>query len=118
MNYGLKYHKLFGKIGNMNIIITEDQYERIGRYETCPTQVTFHVYKRVVGRWKQRTRCVNDEFYDLIQEYQEHKFDDGYVMDEKLIELIQEYYYKTYYLTPDEYTIEYITGNSISIKTK
>jgi hypothetical protein len=39
-------------------------------------------------------------------------------MDEKLKELIQEYYYKTYYLTPDEYTIEYVTGNTISIKTK
>jgi hypothetical protein len=102
----------------MKIVITEDQYERIGRYETCPTQVTFHVYKCVVARWKQRTRCVSDEFYNLIQEYQIHKFDDEYEMDERLKELIHEYYYKTYYLTPDEYTIEYVTGNSISIKTK
>jgi hypothetical protein len=102
----------------MNIIITEDQYERIGRYETCPTQVTFSVYKRVVGRWKQRTRCVSDEFYDLLQYYQEHKFEDESEISEKLKELIYEYYYKTYYLTPDEYEIEYITGNVVNIKEK
>ena len=117
MKFGLKYPKWFGKIGNMNFIITEEQYKRIGKYETCPTQVTFEVFTRITARWKQRTRCVSDEFYQLIQEYQDNKFEDM-TIPEQLRELIEEYYFETYYLNPDEYEISSITGNKISIKVK
>lgn len=105
------------KINDYEPIITEEQYKRIGRYETCPTQVTFEVFTRITARWKQRTRCVSDEFYQLIQEYQDNKFENK-AIPEQLRELIEEYYYETYYLNPDEYDISFITGNTISVKVK
>lgn len=100
----------------MNIILTEDQYQRIGRYNSCPTQVTFSVFTPIVSRWKQRTRCVSDEFYTLLQEYQEDKFDKSRSINSTLKKLIDEYFYKTYYITPEEFEINYITGNVVNIK--
>jgi hypothetical protein len=101
----------------MKLIITEEQYRKLTKNETCPTAVKFEVYNPIRVHWKKRTRCVSQEFFNLINDYHEIQMKTGEENpSEKLIKLIEEYYYNTYYYTPDEYTISSITPWRVLIK--
>jgi hypothetical protein len=103
----------------MKLIITETQYERLKKGETCPHEIEFEVYKPIEYRWKKRKRCISYEFYKLINEHYKHSFNEERPeIDERLRELINDYYYETYYYYPEEFTIRSITPWRISISYK
>jgi hypothetical protein len=103
----------------MKLIVREDQYRKISNSEECPTAMTFEVYDPIRKHWKKRTRCISQEFYDLINEnYKENIHKEVMSINKELKLLINEYFDSTYYYSPKDYYISSITPWRVLIVLK
>lgn len=93
----------------MKVIITESQFQRLKKGVQCPYVVRFEYYNVGWTKYGKRRVCVDEHFYNLIQEYSDQDLGSREVSDE-LKELIYDYYKKSYYFFPNEIKITYIHG--------
>jgi hypothetical protein len=93
----------------MKIILTESQYERLKKGVDCPYVVRFDFYDVGWTKYGKRKICVDENFFNLIQEYSEQDLETREIGDE-LKGLIYDYYKKSYYFFPNEIEINYIFG--------
>ena len=94
---------------HMKILLTESQYERLKKGMDCPYMVRFDFYDVGWTKYGKRKICVDENFYNLIQEYSELDLETREIGDE-LRGLIYDYYKKSYYFLPNEIEIDYIHG--------
>ena len=93
----------------MKIILTESQYQRLMKGKECPYVVRFEFYNVGWTKYGKRKICVDEYFFNLIQEYSEQDIHTREI-GEELKKLIYDYYRTTYYFFPNEIEIKYIHG--------
>ena len=93
----------------MKILISEQQFTRMKKGMDCNHIVKFGFRNAGWGKYGRRYICVDDHFYDLLNNYSMNTIGVGDIPTE-LKNLILKYYFDTYHWEPYEITINGISG--------